>query len=223
MAIEQRRAQPSPAATLGPACGLIGGQVGMEVMHLLTGLAEPATLGVAHIYDLRTMEVKREPIVPEPDCPVCGHLRHDQPSGRRSTGSFRGVRRLAATIALAVLAAALLAACGGSSTSETAGTTGSSPNASGASVRPRRLRAQLRDRRRSTPPQLRATAVSCGEARAVMFAWQQSATAAPPRRAPRAPPAPCAATAASAPSRRRGLAVSCARQGHAIAFIAKRG
>ena len=28
VAIEQRRAKPSPAATLGPACGLIGGQVG---------------------------------------------------------------------------------------------------------------------------------------------------------------------------------------------------
>ena len=45
-------------------------------MHLLTGLATPSTQGVAHIYDLRTMEVEREPVVPEPDCPVCGHLPH---------------------------------------------------------------------------------------------------------------------------------------------------
>lgn len=74
VAVEQRRAKPSPAATLGPACGLIGGMIGMEVLHLLTGLAEPATQGMAHIYDLRTMEVKREPVVPEPDCPICGHL-----------------------------------------------------------------------------------------------------------------------------------------------------
>lgn len=74
VAIEQRRAKASPAATLGPACGLIGGQVGLDVMHLLTGLAEPSTQGTGHIYDLRTMEVEREPIVPEPDCPVCGHL-----------------------------------------------------------------------------------------------------------------------------------------------------
>lgn len=79
VAVEQRRAQPSPAATLGPACGLIGGQVGMEVIHLLTGLSRPSTQGVAHIYDLRTMEVKREDVVPEPDCPVCAHL---QPSKR---------------------------------------------------------------------------------------------------------------------------------------------
>ncbi len=77
-AVEQRRAQASPAATLGPACGLIGGQVGMEVMHLLTGLAEPSTLGNAQIYDLRTMAAKREAVVPEPDCPVCGHLQPSQ-------------------------------------------------------------------------------------------------------------------------------------------------
>ncbi|HEX5984182.1 MAG TPA: TOMM precursor leader peptide-binding protein [Solirubrobacterales bacterium] len=77
VAVEQRRAKPSPAATLGPACGLIGGQVGLDVMHLLTGLATPSTQGVAHIYDLRTMEVKRERVVPEPGCPVCGHLEHE--------------------------------------------------------------------------------------------------------------------------------------------------
>ncbi len=73
--IEQLRTLPSPSATLGPACGLIGGQVGMEVLHLLTGLSKPATQGVAHIYDLQTMEVKREQVVPEPECPVCAHLQ----------------------------------------------------------------------------------------------------------------------------------------------------
>ncbi len=75
VAIEQRRAKPAPAATLGPACVQIGGQVAMEVMHLLTGLCEPSTLGVSQICDLRTMAVEREPVVPEPDCPVCGHLQ----------------------------------------------------------------------------------------------------------------------------------------------------
>jgi bacteriocin biosynthesis cyclodehydratase domain-containing protein len=78
VAIEQRRAKPSPAATLGPACGLIGGQVALDVMHLLTGLSAPSTQGVSHIYDLRTMEVKREPVVPEPECPVCGEMPHEQ-------------------------------------------------------------------------------------------------------------------------------------------------
>lgn len=80
-AIDAQRAKPSPAATIGPACGLIGGQIGMEAMHLLTGLATPSTQGTEHIYDLRTMEVDRKEVVPEPDCPVCGHLPHaDRPA-----------------------------------------------------------------------------------------------------------------------------------------------
>ena len=79
--VEQRRAKPSPAATLGPACGLIGSQVALDVLHLLTGLAEPSTQGVAHIYDLRTMELKREPVVPEPDCPVCGEMEPQPRTG----------------------------------------------------------------------------------------------------------------------------------------------
>jgi bacteriocin biosynthesis cyclodehydratase domain-containing protein len=77
------------AATLGAACGLIGGQVGMEVMHLLTGVVEPATLGVSHIYDLRTMEVEREVVVPEPECPVCSHLQ-PQTGGDRLEGVAGG-------------------------------------------------------------------------------------------------------------------------------------
>ncbi|HWO46999.1 MAG TPA: TOMM precursor leader peptide-binding protein [Solirubrobacterales bacterium] len=78
VAVEQGRAKPSPAATLGPACGLIGGQVAMETMHLLTGLSRPAAQGVAHIYDLRTMEVKRDVVRPEPECPVCGGMPHEE-------------------------------------------------------------------------------------------------------------------------------------------------
>jgi len=70
-AVEQQRAKPSPAATLGAACALISGQVALDVMHFLTGLATPSSLGVSHIYDLRTMQVKQEQVVQEPDCTVC--------------------------------------------------------------------------------------------------------------------------------------------------------
>ena len=70
--VEYQRAKPSPAATLGAACALISGQVALDVMHFLTGLAVPSSLGVSHIYDLRTMEAKREDVVRESDCPVCG-------------------------------------------------------------------------------------------------------------------------------------------------------
>jgi bacteriocin biosynthesis cyclodehydratase domain-containing protein len=76
VAVEQQRKKSSPAATLGPPCGITGGHVAMEVLHLLTGLAQPSALGVAQVYDLRTMEIDREPVVPEPECPVCGHLDH---------------------------------------------------------------------------------------------------------------------------------------------------
>lgn len=80
VASEALRDRQATVATLGPACGIVGGQIGMEVLHHLTGLAVPSTLGVGHIYDLRTMEVEREEVLPEPDCPVCGHLQHDRPA-----------------------------------------------------------------------------------------------------------------------------------------------
>jgi bacteriocin biosynthesis cyclodehydratase domain-containing protein len=73
--VERQKSQPSPAATLGPTSGLIAAQVGMDVMHFLTGLAPPASLNAACMYDLRTMEVERFPIAPEAQCPVCSHLR----------------------------------------------------------------------------------------------------------------------------------------------------
>jgi molybdopterin-synthase adenylyltransferase len=79
IAIEQLRGKSSPAATLGPPCGITGGHVAMEVLHSLTGLAQPSALGVSQIYDLRTMEIDREPVLPEPACPVCGHLEHQKP------------------------------------------------------------------------------------------------------------------------------------------------
>jgi bacteriocin biosynthesis cyclodehydratase domain-containing protein len=75
-AIEGSRAKPSPAATVGPACALIGGHVATDLMHLLTGLAVPSSQGVSFTYDLRTMEVERDLVVPEPDCPICGGLPH---------------------------------------------------------------------------------------------------------------------------------------------------
>jgi bacteriocin biosynthesis cyclodehydratase domain-containing protein len=77
VAIEQRRAKPSPAATLGPACGLVGGLVGAEVMHFLTRLTPPSMLGAGYIYDLRTMEVERFEVTPEPECPVCNAYLDD--------------------------------------------------------------------------------------------------------------------------------------------------
>ena len=70
--VEERRGRPSEAATLGPVCAFIGGQVALETLHQLTGLVPPASLGVAYVYDLRTMEVSREPVPGVDGCAVCG-------------------------------------------------------------------------------------------------------------------------------------------------------
>ena len=75
--VAQRQGSSSPAATLGPVCGLVGALVGVEAMHFLTGLTEPAMLGTGYIYDLRTLEVERYEVVPEPGCPDCAHLREE--------------------------------------------------------------------------------------------------------------------------------------------------
>ena len=73
--VEQQRAKPSPAATLGAACAFIGGHVALDIVHHLTGLVAPSSQGVSLIFDLRTMEIEREQVVPIPDCPVCGKTR----------------------------------------------------------------------------------------------------------------------------------------------------
>jgi bacteriocin biosynthesis cyclodehydratase domain-containing protein len=71
IAVEQRRAKRLPAGTLGPACGLIGGLVATEVMHFLTGITQPRTLGAGYTLDLRTIEIERYEVRPDPGCPVC--------------------------------------------------------------------------------------------------------------------------------------------------------
>jgi bacteriocin biosynthesis cyclodehydratase domain-containing protein len=70
-AVEQLRGKESPAATLGPGAGLVGNLVALEILHHLTGLAEPATLGAAITVDLRTLAIERDPVPQEPNCPVC--------------------------------------------------------------------------------------------------------------------------------------------------------
>ena len=70
--VEQRRGRPSQAATLGPVCAFVGGQVALETVHQLTGVCPPASRGVAYVYDLRTMSVSQEEVPRVPGCPVCG-------------------------------------------------------------------------------------------------------------------------------------------------------
>jgi bacteriocin biosynthesis cyclodehydratase domain-containing protein len=76
-----RRAEPTVAATLGPASGLVGSVLGMEIVHHLTGLAAPATLGAGVTIDLRDLSLEWESVERDPACPRCGALAHDGEDG----------------------------------------------------------------------------------------------------------------------------------------------
>jgi len=69
--VDQRRGSPSPAATLGPVCAFVGGQVALEVVHQLTGLCTPASRGSVRLFDTRTLTVSDEPVPRDPLCEVC--------------------------------------------------------------------------------------------------------------------------------------------------------
>ncbi len=69
--VEQRRGSPSPAATLGPVCAFVGGQVALDAVHHLTGLCEPASKGKVRVFDTRTLEASTEHVPRDPLCDVC--------------------------------------------------------------------------------------------------------------------------------------------------------
>jgi bacteriocin biosynthesis cyclodehydratase domain-containing protein len=69
---EYRRRHPTAATTLGPASGVVGTLVALELLHLLTGEAPVATEGRALLIDMRTLEQRWEAIERDADCPVCG-------------------------------------------------------------------------------------------------------------------------------------------------------
>jgi bacteriocin biosynthesis cyclodehydratase domain-containing protein len=69
-----RHAQSSPVrgATLGPASGIVGTMLAMELLHLAIG-REPASWGAALLVDLRTLVTRREQIARDPRCEACHH------------------------------------------------------------------------------------------------------------------------------------------------------
>jgi hypothetical protein len=132
--------------------------------------------------------------------------------------------RLATPLVIVVLAAALLAGCGGSSSSQTdtgsSGSAESSPMPLGSSGTPPGAAAKACDTYAVDAEDLRATGVSCDQARRVMYGWQRD----------RGCSAPAGASRTSCTSRSyrclgartdRGIAVSCSRAGESIAFVAK--
>jgi bacteriocin biosynthesis cyclodehydratase domain-containing protein len=69
-----RRDHETAATTLGPASGVVGTLLAMEVMHLLLGSQPPATEGRALLVDMRTLETRWETVERRADCPACNHL-----------------------------------------------------------------------------------------------------------------------------------------------------
>jgi bacteriocin biosynthesis cyclodehydratase domain-containing protein len=61
-------------ATLGTASGIVGSMLAMDVVHVLLG-ERPATAGAALLLDLRTLQMRREPVARDPGCAACKHLR----------------------------------------------------------------------------------------------------------------------------------------------------
>jgi bacteriocin biosynthesis cyclodehydratase domain-containing protein len=71
---EHRRAHPQAAVTLGPASGLIGSLLALEVLHLVATDAPVATQARALLMDMRLLEVRWEGVERDPACPVCRSL-----------------------------------------------------------------------------------------------------------------------------------------------------
>jgi molybdopterin-synthase adenylyltransferase len=70
--VESRRRDPPPATTLGPASGIIGTLLALEVMHLIAADAPPATHDRALLLDMRTLQARWEAIERDATCVACG-------------------------------------------------------------------------------------------------------------------------------------------------------
>jgi hypothetical protein len=128
--------------------------------------------------------------------------------------------RLAVPIAIVVLAAALLGGCGGSEGNSTETGSSAAPQG-GAATAPAGASARSCNVDVVEVEALRATGIACGEAKAVLLAWQRNdgcvgsqgiSHIACTVRSYR-----CIATRTE-----RGSSVSCSRPGRSVAFISKR-
>jgi hypothetical protein len=134
--------------------------------------------------------------------------------------------RLAIPLAIVALTAAMLAGCGGSSPTDESSQSGSTgPSESTAPSSPKAPAGATAKGCATDAPGaegLRATGVSCGQARRVMLGWQRDPACAAPAGASRTS---CTARSYRCLGARtdRGLAVSCSRAGASIAFLARRG
>lgn len=69
--VAMRQRNDANAMTVGPASGLVGTMLSIEIMHFLLG-RPAATEGRALLVDIQTFRTWWEPIARNPDCAVCG-------------------------------------------------------------------------------------------------------------------------------------------------------
>ena len=70
--VRSRCERPVVATTLGPASGLLGTLIGLQVLDLLTASDQPATAGRALLFDMRDLTSRFVAVERDPDCPACG-------------------------------------------------------------------------------------------------------------------------------------------------------
>jgi bacteriocin biosynthesis cyclodehydratase domain-containing protein len=90
--VEHRGHNAPVAATLGAPSGLIGSLLAMEVIHWITGISEPATLGRGLIFDLRDFSSHWESVERDPDC-ECGTMARCSGPPRSAPSSRAHSRR----------------------------------------------------------------------------------------------------------------------------------
>jgi molybdopterin-synthase adenylyltransferase len=71
---DRRRRDPPPATTLGPASGIVGTLLALEVMHLIAAGEPPATHDRALLMNMRTLETRWEAIERQRACAACSRL-----------------------------------------------------------------------------------------------------------------------------------------------------
>jgi len=130
--------------------------------------------------------------------------------------------RLAVPFATFVIAAALLAGCGGSGEGDSEPATEAAPQAKGSTV-PAGASAQECEGGAGAKAKLRATGISCAAALDLTKAWKRSNHCAPAGGASRSSCELAGGYRCLSVVTERGVSVSCARPGRSIAFTAKRG
>lgn len=127
--------------------------------------------------------------------------------------------RLAPPLAILFLAAALLAGCGGSGSDSTAQ---KQPQARAQNAPAGATARSCKKVELKNAEKLRATNISCAEARDLVTSWQKSVACSPPNGASRSSCELKGSYRCLSANTGRGLSVSCAQRGRSVAFIVRR-